>query len=251
MGQNWRGEAASKRGDDEGDPAMRMSACGFLGLMVCVCGLAGGAEREGGEKEWEAAHGKFVEFVTPIVEEARERLGDPKISWAEVKNELFKKYLPDVRIYVRDGAFSGETKIWAVTKDGRIEGLGDGTWRGVGENKWFAVEKVPGFLKGRKIKVGSAEEAVEVAKLVEKLAGAASYVGMLRLNTKDYTVFDEAFLRWMYGSEGKWKYTGAKKGEGWDVTVEYVGPQPAMIQQPPVYELVVGEGGAFEDLRRR
>jgi hypothetical protein len=92
---------------------------------------------------------------------------------------------------------------------------------------------------------------VEVVRLVVKIAEAPSFVSMLRLNTKDYTVFDEGFLKWMYGSEGNWTYTGAKKGEGWEVKVEYVGPQPAMIQRPPTYEVLLGEGGVFEDLRRR
>jgi hypothetical protein len=73
---------------------------------------------------------------------------------------------------------------------------------------------------------------------------------MLRLNTKDYTVFDERFLKWLYASGDNWKYTGAKKGDGWEVKVEYVGP-PAMVQQPPTYELVVDEENRFVDLRRR
>ena len=49
-------------------------------------------------------------------------------------------------------------------------------------------------MKGRKIKVETAEQAVEVARLVEAIQGSPSFVGMLRLNTKDYTVFDERFL---------------------------------------------------------
>ena len=69
-------------------------------------------------------------------------------------------------------------------------------------------------------------------KLVEKMQESPSFVGMLRLNTKNYRVFDENFLKWMYGSDGNWKYTGAAgKDGGWVVKKAYVGPQPAMIQE--------------------
>src|SRR5687768_15678838 len=189
---------------------MRWIGCFAVGLAIGVSGVVRGAEGSDEEKQWEAAHKKFVEFVTPIVAEARGRLGDGRIGWALVANDVFRKHLPDVRIYVRDGAFDGQTKIWAVTKDGRIEDLGDATWKGVDDNRRVVVEKVPAFLKGRQIKVESGEAAVEVVRLLEKIVGAASFASMLRLNTKDYTVLDERFLKWMLGRGEDWKYTGAK-----------------------------------------
>ena len=54
----------------------------------------------------------------------------------------------------------------------------------------------------------------------------------------------------MYGSKADWKYAAEKKGGGWEVKVQYVGP-PASIQKPPVYEMVLDEEQRFVDLRRR
>ena len=232
---------------------MRSLICSsVLGLWIaCACAVTRAAET--GDKdaaEWAKAEQAFVTFVTPVVKEARERLKDPRIQWARVNNDLLRKYLPDVRVYIRDGAFSGEDMLWIVTRDGTITALGDGTWRGVGGDKWRAVEKISAYIKGRRIKVESAERAVEVAKLIEFIAGAPSNVGMLRLNTKDYTVFDDGFLKWMYGSKDDWKYSAAKQGTGWQVKVEYVGP-PAGVLQPPTYDLVLDGEKQFVDLRRR
>jgi hypothetical protein len=231
---------------------MKTVICFVLGAAACACGAAGAAEAKGGDAaaEWAEAERTFVRFVTPVLEEARQRLKDPRIQWAQFTNDLVRKYLPDARVYVRDGAYSGDTKIWIVTRDGKITDLGDGVWTGVGGDQWWAVEKVSAYVKGRKIKVETAEQAVEVAKLVEAIQSSPSFVGMLRLNTKDYTVFDERFLTWMYGSKDDWKYAAAKKGGGWEVKVEYVGP-PAAVQKPPVYEMVLDEEKRFVDLRRR
>ena len=114
-----------------------------------------------------------------------------------------------------------------------------------------AVEKVSAYVRTRKIKVQDPGQAVEVAKLVESLAQSPSFVGMLRLNTRDYTVFDENFLKWMYGSnKDHWKYTATKRDQArWQVKVEYAGP-PASIQQPPTYDLLLDEQSHFIDLRR-
>jgi len=227
----------------------------LLVLILCASSSTAappGAPVDPDEKQWAAAHAKFVEFITPILTEARARLNDPKIQWAMVRNDLLRKHLPDVRLYIRDGAYSGETKIWIVSRDGKIHDLGDGTWVGVGGNQWSAVEKVAAYVRGRKIKVQTPEQAVEVAKLVESLAQSPSFVGMLRLNTRDYTVFDENFLKWMYGGskDHHWKYTAtAKESGGFQVKVEYVGP-PASIQQPPTYDVLLDDQNHFTDLRR-
>ena len=64
------------------------------------------------------------------------------------------------------------------------------------------------------------------------------------------THFDEGFLKWMYGSDGDWKYTASKKDAGWQVAKQYIGP-PASVQQPPTYELKLDEDKCFVDLERR
>jgi 3-oxoacyl-ACP reductase-like protein len=220
-----------------------------LAVSTCAAAARGAPNDDANAKEWADAERKFVEFITPVLKEARARLNDAHIQWAQVKNDLLRKYLPNVRLYIRDGAYTGETKIWILTRDGQILDLGDGTWTGVGGDQWHAVEKVTAFVKSRKIKVENPEQAVEVTKLVEAIASSPNFVGMLRLNTKDYTVFDERFLRWLYASPDNWKYTAKEKGTGWEVKVEYVGP-PASIMQPPTYDLVLDEQKQFTDLRR-
>jgi hypothetical protein len=53
----------------------------------------------------------------------------------------------------------------------------------------------------------------------------------------------------MYGSEGNWKYSTTKVETGWTVMKEYVGP-PAMVREPPNYELLLDDKKHFVDLRR-
>ncbi len=208
------------------------------------------AQVAGDEARWAKAHEGFVRHVTPIVKDVRTRLGDPKIGWARVTNALMRQYLPDRRLYVRDGAYNGQNMIWMVSVDGTISELGDGVWTSIGDTGVYTVEKVSAYIKGQKIKIENAEQAVEVARLFEFIQAAPSFVGMLRLNTQDYTLFDESFLGWMYGSGGNWKYTPTQAGTGWKVAKEYIGP-PAAVQQPPTYELMLDENKQFVDLRRR
>ena len=224
----------------------------LLGLILCTAAAPAPATRQAGDDDagWSQAHAKFVRYITPIIEDARTRLEDPHIAWARVTGDLLRKYLPDQRLYVRDGAYDGQSMIWIVTKDGRITDLGDGVWTSMGASNIYTVEKVSGFLKDRKIKIDKPEQAVEVAKLFETIQSAPSFVGMLRLNTKDYTLFDENFLNWMYGSQANWKYTASKEDAGWQVIKEYIGP-PAAVQQPPTYDLKVDGDNRFADLRRR
>jgi hypothetical protein len=108
---------------------------------------------------------------------------------------------------------------------------------------------VAGFIRLRKIKVQSAEEAVDVAKLFEEVQGAANYVSFLMINTNDFKAFDKAFIEQQFGPRTDWKYSAEKRKDGWTVKVEYVGP-PASIQMPPTYEMDLDEHQLFQDLRR-
>src|SRR4029453_7944807 len=99
-------------------------------------------------------------FVTPIIEDARDRLNDPHIAWARVTGDLLSRYLPDHRLYVRDGSYDGQNMIWVVTKDGRITDLGDGVWTSKGASDVYAVARVSEFLKELKIKIATPEQAV-------------------------------------------------------------------------------------------
>src|SRR3954467_652994 len=160
---------------------------------------------------------------------------DPNMRSAIFASALLRKYLPDFRVYVRfDRHMSGETRIFVVNRRGEITPLPNEDWTGKDGEKFFRSAQVAEFIRKRKIKVESAEEAVEVTKLFEEVQGAAHYVAFLNFNTKDFKVFDKAFIESQFGPRRDWKYSAGKSKEGWTVKVEYTGP-PASIMEPPVY----------------
>src|SRR6185369_10971932 len=85
------------------------------------------------------------------------------------------------------------------------------------------------------------------------IAGAADYVGFLKINSKDFTRFDKQFLAHHADSSSDspdYKYTAVPVGTGWSVIVDYVGP-PASIPAPPLYEIELNKNKEFVDLKRR
>ena len=178
------------------------------------------------------------------------KLIDPNMRSAIFASALLRKYLPDFRVYVRfDRHMGGETRIFLVNRRGEITPLPNEEWRRKDGEKYWRSPQVAEFIGRQKIKVQSAEEAVEVAKLFEEVQGAANYVAFLNINTKDFKVFDKAFIEEQFGPRTHWKYSGEKRNEGWSVKVEYVGPQPVQIEKPPVYEIDLDAQQIFHDLR--
>jgi hypothetical protein len=175
---------------------------------------------------------------------------DPNMRSAQFASALLRRYLPDFRVYVRfDRHMSGETRIFLVNRSGQITPLPNEEWTQKDGEKFARSPQVAEFIRQRKLKVQRAEEAVEVAKLFEEVQGAANYVAFLNINTKDFKVFDKAFIESQFGPRTDWKYSAKKSKEGWSVKVEYVGP-PASIRQPPVYEIDLDGQQTFRDLRR-
>jgi hypothetical protein len=175
---------------------------------------------------------------------------DPNMRSAEFASFLLRKYLPDFKVHVRfDRHLSGETRIFLVNRLGEITPLPNEEWRKNDAEKFARSRQVAEFFRRQKIKVASAEDAVEVAKLFEELQGAAFYVAFLNINTKDFRVFDKEFIESQFGPRINWKYSAEKRKEGWSVKEEYVGP-PASIMNPPVYEIDLDEQQMFQDLRR-
>ena len=201
-----------------------------------------------GQPSVSAEKNTWVRAETAIAEHLKRV--DPGMRSGEFASHLLRKYLPDWRLFVRfDRHYSNETRLFFVNKSGEVTGLPDELWTGNPTQQCFRVASVVDFLKQRKIKVRDAETAVEFAELFEEIQGGANYASFLRINTKDFTVFDKAFIESQFGPRTHWKYTATPRANGWKVTVEYVGP-PASIQQPPTYEVDVNEDGVFEDLRR-
>ena len=175
---------------------------------------------------------------------------DPNMRSAVFASALLRKYLPDFKVHVRfDRHLAGETRIFLVNRRGEITPLPNEEWRKNDAEKFSRSSQVAEFLRRQKIRVESAEEAVEAAKLFEEVQGAAFYVAFLNINTRDFTVFDKAFIESQFGPRINWKYSAEKRKKGWLVKEEYVGP-PASVMNPPVYEIDLDEQQMFQDLRR-
>ena len=210
-------------------------------LWIASLSAKGQSASKEGTNDWARAEAAIAEHLKRI---------DPNMHSGEFKSHLLRKHLPDVRLFVRfDRHMSGETRLFFVNKSGKVTPLPEEEWRGNVDEQCFRVARVVEFLKQRKMPVQSADEALEFAKLFEEIQGAANYVAFLKINTKDFTVFDKAFIEGQFGPRTHWKYSSSARTNGWTVKVEYVGP-PASIMQPPTYEIDVDEQKLFRDLRR-
>ena len=175
---------------------------------------------------------------------------DANMRSAEVKSARLSKYFPDLRLFVRfDRHMHGETRIFFINQLAEITPIKGEEWRGDIEAQCFRVRSVANFLRARKIKVASADDALEAAKLFEEIQDAANYVAFLKINTNDFTAFDKRFMEMACGANTNWKYTAAERPGGWTVKREYVGP-PAGVPQPPTYEIDLNAEQEFLDLRR-
>lgn len=167
---------------------------------------------------------------------------DPKMRYAEFKSERLSKYLPEFRVFVGfERNTIGQSSLFIVNKDGEITDLDDNDWGGIAE-----------FLRARKIQVTTQEDASEFARFFAELQKAKSYVALLHINTKNFTVFDKRFIEYYYGprADSDWKYTSEKREGGWKVKVEWVGDLATSIILPPTYEMDIDEQGNFRDLRK-
>lgn len=199
---------------------------------------------------WAAAEAALAEHVAPLVKRLQDRFDDPRIQYAEFKSGLLRKYLPDYRVFAQDSMthLIGTTTVFILDRKGNIVDLGDSTWTGDNAVKAFRVPRIMDFVKSQGIKIENADGAVEVAQLIEEIQSASHYVSFLRINTKNYTVFDKRFMTGHYGPTTDWTYSATKRDGGWTVKVDYVGP-PADIMVPPTYELDVNEQHVFSDIR--
>jgi hypothetical protein len=214
-------------------------AAAFLGLLALSLRASG--QPEPAANAWAQAESAIADHLKRV---------DPNMRSGEFASNLLRKYLPDYRLFVRfDRHYSNETRLFFVNRRGEITELPEEEWRGNPKEECFRVQRIADFLKQREMKVETADQAIEFAKLFEEIQGGANYAAFLKINTKDFTVFDKAFIEGQFGPRTDWKYTATPRVGGWKVQVEYVGP-PASIQQPPTYELDVNEQQVFQDLRR-
>jgi hypothetical protein len=144
----------------------------------------------------------------------------------EVKTPLVEKYLPGYTFTARP---SDRTLVATDKETGRSVPL-DAQWMAPPEEEnTFRVPDVSRLLAGVGIFIRDAQTAIEVAQLVENLT---------------------RFGPQMPAERDDWKYTAVKARNSWIVTVTYVGP-PAMIREPPVYEIQTTNGSRFVEIRFR
>jgi hypothetical protein len=219
-----------------------------LACALCLL-LARTARPEPTDEEiariWAAVEQKFVDYFKKL---------DPGLHYAEVRSARLRKFLPDWRVMVRtDGHLVGRSNLFLLNRNGEVSDLGEAVWTGDPDGKVFQVKRVNEFVKQRAIRVKSADDAVEIAKLIEEIAEAPDYVGFLKINSKDFTLFDKQFIALHGGASpdnANYKYTAVPVEGGWGVIVDYIGP-PASIPAPPLYEIDLNKDKEFMDLRRR
>jgi hypothetical protein len=205
------------------------------------------------QSHWLEAMKKFEAFAAPRIKEAKDKFPDqPMVRFVEYRSQTVLEAFPEHRLFALDAASDGSSCLFALHCSGKIEDLGNCTWTGDVPSKSFQVRAVLDFVRAANIKVKNAEAAIAAAQLVEEVQGAPNYAIFLRINTKDFTVFDRRFIERFYGPRNTdWKWSAEKReGGGWLVTREYVGP-PASVQQPPVYEMDLSDKQELLDLRWR
>jgi hypothetical protein len=159
----------------------------------------------------------------------------------EFRSELLKALLPDIRVFVCNN-------LLILNREGIRVNLGEPEWSGNGKGKYYRSPKVAEFLKSRNIKLKTPEDAIQITKLTEALIDARQYIWMLRTNTKEFTVFDDKFLKWFFSATNNWEYNAQLFGTVWTVTKKYIGP-PACTIEPPVYRIDIDDHHVFKDIQ--
>jgi hypothetical protein len=213
---------------------------------------------------------------------------DANCPYAEFTSDLLRKHLPDCRVYVRtDQHISDRSTTFLVDKQGRVIDLGEGSLKRDTAAEYDRVHRltefsrlyktkaknpkeadqvarlveeilaerprvvsVSEFMQSQNINVKGREDAIEVSRLAEDISGAYDYINFLKMNTKDYSIFDKGFLEIAFNPRADWKYYAETTRNGWIVKRVYVGP-PACTMVPPVYEVEVDSNHVLIDIHER
>jgi|GEM_PF-3195656 len=195
---------------------------------------------------WSKAMAAWNECAAKRLEEIRKEERDPSRQWMEMRSSELSKWLPEYRVFAFEVNRVGRASIYALDKSGAIVSLGSGEWSGK-EREPFRNPDLAAFLKTAGLKVTNADEAVSVAKLVEDISSAASTIGFLKINTKDFRVLDRRIYGMLDSGQRDWKYTAEKEKDGWAVKKEYIGP-PASVMMPFEQHLVIDANDVLTDV---
>jgi len=209
-------------------------------------GIAEGVETA---KKWAAARRKWREFVGSYLSRVRQKEDNPSIQWVEMRSELLEKYLPRHRIYLVETTRLSVSSIFAVSISSDITDLGNGRWSSPDGKERFRNRNLSDFLQAQKMTIPDVNTAAGIARLTEEISSAPGAATMLRQNTSNFTIFDKRLYN-VWRKDENWRHE-AKREEGyWLVTRKYVGP-PAMIIEPPRWEIVVDKDDLFVEIRHR
>ena len=70
-----------------------------------------------------------------------------------------------------DGHLVGRSELFMLGRNGDVVDLGETVWTGDADGKVFQVKRVNEFVERHAIRVKTGDEAVEIAKLIEEIAG--------------------------------------------------------------------------------
>jgi hypothetical protein len=144
---------------------------------------------------------------------------DPKMRYAEFKSERLSKYLPEFRVFRGlERNTIGQLSLFIVNKDGDIADFDDDDGGAIAD-----------FLRARKIKLNSENDATEFVKFFKELQGRDEY----------------------HNDNENWNYTTEKREGGWKVKINYIGDLSLSIMVPPTYEIDIDAQGNFRDLKEK
>lgn len=175
--------------------------------------------------EWQNAETKWNLFAEEHMERMRRidgetpraKLPDYKFDreWFEIKHPLISKYLPYYHIY------SEKYFTFALSKTGKITAIGT-TWPGGTPYKSapdFETKSFFNFISELSIPVDNKQSAIELTQLKLVVDGGNGYP--------------------TYSDYPYWEFKASKKGDTWNVRIDYIGDPSASTGVPPYWEIVV------------
>ncbi len=197
---------------------------------------------------WTRAEQAWQDFVGPYLEEIRREEHDPCRSYVEFRSARVTRFGPDHRIYVVMTRRMSRSALFAVSRSGQIVDLGQGdSWSH--HQGYLRNPPLTSFLGSLGMTIRTAEDAIEVKKLVDELASASNkvFLSWSGGRIRDRRIVEPDMLT-PREVEAHWLHRAKREGDRWIVTYQYVGP-PASTMAPWTWELLLNHEGTVTDIR--
>ncbi len=192
---------------------------------------------KGVKPDWTEAEAKWKAFSEKHLDKMQKLSKSSELrQFTEIRSDLIYKYLPKFKF------FTDEYLIFALNISGEITPLGMGLWS-------LKNPEISDFMMKQEIKVKDASIAIEVVKLMEDIMSAPNRIGVLKINTNNYKIFDKDMYRRLSGDDSQWKYNVTKENDIWTVKPEYIGSAQHMA--PTISEIVVDNIGRIKEVRQQ